>query len=60
VVSLMEDTMRRWGARCAVMTGSGPTVFGLFSPEEAGLARRALEALRGPSMAVFLVKPFIF
>lgn len=59
VVSLIEDTMKRWGALNAVMTGSGPTVFGLFPPEGEGLARRALDALRGPSMETALARPVL-
>lgn len=53
----IRDTMRRHGALSAMMTGSGTTVFGLFSEEDA--ARQAAAALKQGDLQVFLVKPFL-
>ena len=43
------------GAMAASMTGSGPSVFGLFRDEEP--ARQAAEALESSCQAVFLCRP---
>lgn len=44
VARSIRDTLRDAGAICAMMSGSGPSVFGLFAEETT--ARRAAEALR--------------
>lgn len=44
VIGQIEDTMREYGAINAMMSGSGPTVFGLFTNPAA--AQKAYEALR--------------
>lgn len=44
VIAQIEQVMKRYGAVNAMMSGSGPTVFGLFTDFEA--ARAAYEALR--------------
>ena len=44
VISEIKDALVAHGACCSLMSGSGPTVFGLF--EEEASARRAGEALR--------------
>ena len=44
VIGQLEEEMKRQGAVNAVMSGSGPTVFGLFVNPQA--ARRAYESLR--------------
>lgn len=47
VIGEIEEVMRRYGAANAMMSGSGPTVFGLFTNPRA--AEEAYEALRfGP------------
>lgn len=51
----IQHTMRRYGALGAVMTGSGPTVFGLFDREEQ--ARKAEEVLKLQYSQVFLAHP---
>ncbi len=51
----IKDTMRRYGAWNAVMTGSGPTVFGLFEQEEQ--ADRAAQALAGRYGKIFHAVP---
>lgn len=47
--------LRRCGAENALMTGSGPTVFGLFQNPEG--ARRAFEELRPLYRRTFLTRP---
>jgi 4-diphosphocytidyl-2-C-methyl-D-erythritol kinase len=43
VIGFLKQQLRKHGALGALMSGSGPTVFGLFSdPHKAGEARRAL------------------
>lgn len=52
----IKDTMLRCGAMTAAMSGSGPTVFGLFREEEP--ARRMLKVLgRRRYAKAFLAKP---
>ena len=43
------------GALSAAMSGSGPTVFGLFDREE--IARRAVETLKKDYPETFLARP---
>lgn len=43
-IGQIEELMKGYGAINAMMSGSGPTVFGLFSNPSA--ARKAYEALR--------------
>jgi 4-diphosphocytidyl-2-C-methyl-D-erythritol kinase len=54
-VASIAETMRRNGALNAAMTGSGPTVFGLFQREDA--AREAAMALKERYSQVFFAKP---
>lgn len=49
VIEKLKDRMRKEGALAAMMSGSGPTVFGLFDNEET--AKRAKESLRGEGLA---------
>ena len=49
VITEIKERMRAKGARAALMSGSGPTVFGLF--EDEGTARRALEDMRISGLA---------
>ena len=52
----IKDTMKRCGAMNAIMSGSGPTVFGLFQDEIP--ARRMLKVLgRRRYSKAFLAKP---
>lgn len=55
VIRRIKDTMKEYGALNAMMSGSGPTVFGLFEDEEA--AKEAYRALSGGEDAkqVYLV-----
>ncbi len=58
VIGEIKNCMKRQGALNAMMSGSGPTVFGLFDDEQA--ARRAHEELEAGEMAknVVLTKFF--
>lgn len=49
VIAEIREQMLEMGALNAMMSGSGPTVFGLY--EDAGLAQKAYENLRGGSLA---------
>jgi 4-diphosphocytidyl-2-C-methyl-D-erythritol kinase len=51
----IRETMCRMGALGACMTGSGPTVFGIF--EEEGAAAACFESLSQTYAAIYLVKP---
>lgn len=51
----IRETMLSCGALNAVMTGSGPTVFGIFAGEEAALA--AVDTLRRKYDQVYVVTP---
>ncbi len=53
----IKDFLLHQGARAAMMSGSGPTVFGLFPEQEADRARRCLDLLRQQYPHVFLVQP---
>lgn len=58
VIGRIKKTMRENGALAAMMSGSGPAVFGIFDSERA--ARSACGVLRGGGDArrVYLTKPF--
>ena len=58
VIDEIKDCMKRAGALNAMMSGSGPTVFGLFDDKEK--AQAAYEELSRGTMAknVFLTKFF--
>lgn len=57
VIASLKEEMRRLGAGGSLMSGSGPTVFGIFTEEAA--AREAFLRLRGNPQAkqVFLTAP---
>lgn len=57
VIASLKEEMRRLGAGGSLMSGSGPTVFGIFTEEAA--AREAFLRLRGNPRAkqVFLTAP---
>ncbi|MBP3486534.1 MAG: 4-(cytidine 5'-diphospho)-2-C-methyl-D-erythritol kinase, partial [Oscillospiraceae bacterium] len=54
-IRTIEETLLTHGALGAVMTGSGPTVLGLFSQQTQ--AEAAAEALRRPDRQVFVARP---
>ena len=49
---IIKNIMRRHGAKCACMSGSGPSVFGIFEDRES--AENCLEALRKDYKQSFL------
>lgn len=53
----IQDVMLRHGALGAVMTGSGPTVFGLWPSGQAASIRRAEELLRTRYTQIFSAEP---
>lgn len=55
VIQDIKERLRRCGAENALMTGSGPTVFGLF--QSPGSAQRAFEELRDLHGQTFLTRP---
>lgn len=58
VIEDIKNCMKENGAMNALMSGSGPTVFGIFEKEEE--ANRARDVIRDKNLAnqVYLVKPF--
>lgn len=54
-VDEIKSTLLEWGALGAVMSGSGPTVFGLF--DDQGKARQAAAALQQQYKDVFVCRP---
>lgn len=58
IIGELEDFMKDHGALGAIMSGSGPTVFGLYDDE--GLARATYDALRQNHMAkqIFITECF--
>lgn len=58
VIEDMKALMKKQGALNALMSGSGPTVFGIFEDEQR--ARTAFEAMKESQLAkqIFLARPF--
>ena len=58
VIQRIKDVMEEQGALAALMSGSGPTVFGIF--EDRDKARRAMAVLRRNRLAkqLFLTTPY--
>lgn len=58
VISNIKDTMREYGAINALMSGSGPTVFGIF--EDAVTARNCMAALKekGEAKQIYYTNTF--
>ena len=58
VIQQIKDCMRAQGAVNALMSGSGPTVFGIFESEE--MAIRTKERIKEDNLAnqVYVVRPF--
>ena len=58
VIQEIKDCMKDNGAINALMSGSGPTVFGIYESEEQ--AERTREVIREKNLAgqVYVVKPF--
>lgn len=58
IIADIKACMKEYGAMNSLMSGSGPTVFGIFENREA--AKKAEEAIRKQELAsqVYIVKPF--
>ena len=54
-VNRLKETMKNHGAKAAMMSGSGPSVFGIFESQEA--ASQAVDALSAMGAAVFVCHP---
>ena len=57
VIGEMEQDMKKMGALCSIMSGSGPTVFGIFDDESA--ARKCRNHMRDKysGSRIFLTRP---
>ncbi len=60
VIEEIKNCMKEHGAMNALMSGSGPTVFGIFREEDKEAAGQAKELIRKRELAnqVFVVRPF--
>lgn len=60
VIEEIKNCMKENGAMNALMSGSGPTVFGIYREADDEAANRAKDLIRSKGLAnqVFLVKPF--
>lgn len=60
VIEEIKNCMKENGAMNALMSGSGPTVFGIYREADEEAANRAKDLIRSKGLAnqVFLVKPF--
>lgn len=59
VIDRIKNRMLELGAANSLMSGSGPSVFGIFPPGQEEAAQKAFVSLEGDGLAkqVFLVKP---
>jgi len=57
VIHRIEDALRRFGAVGAMMSGSGPTVFGLFSSDDDEQAEQCFLEFKKEYEQVYLVDP---
>lgn len=58
VIQEIKDLMMANGAKGAMMSGSGPTVFGIFESKEAGLKAKEELSKSGLARQIFLTTPF--
>lgn len=56
VIQTLKDIMRREGARNALMSGSGPTVFGVYKTREAAEASRPAVEKSGMAKEIFVTE----
>lgn len=56
-VSIIKDKLRAAGAGGTLMSGSGPTVFGIFSLADHAIAEKGCRQLRNTYKQTFLVAP---
>lgn len=57
-IETIKTTMKETGALNALMSGSGPTVFGIFEDEKKALKARDILRSRGITQLVYLTRPF--
>ena len=59
VIKELKDKMLALGAAASLMSGSGPTVFGIFPPDQTQEARTAFQEFQKDTRArqTFLVRP---
>ena len=57
-IQMIKDQMMEAGALNALMSGSGPTVFGIFEDKEQGMKAREYVEERGLARQIYLVEPF--
>lgn len=58
VIQSLKDSMKRYGALVSLMSGSGPTVFGIFDNCQAAKKACAALKLRRQAQQVFLTSPY--
>jgi 4-diphosphocytidyl-2-C-methyl-D-erythritol kinase len=60
VIEEIKNCMKENGAMNALMSGSGPTVFGIFGAEDKDAAQRAKEEIQKKGLAnqIYIVQPF--
>ncbi|MBQ9983897.1 MAG: 4-(cytidine 5'-diphospho)-2-C-methyl-D-erythritol kinase [Lachnospiraceae bacterium] len=58
VIEEIKNCMRENGAINALMSGSGPTVFGIYEDEEVALRTKELIREKGLAQQVYVVRPF--
>mgnify|MGYP002405347952 CR=1 FL=1 len=57
-ISRIKEMMEEKGALAAMMSGSGPTVFGIFSEEEKAYEAKAQIRASGIARQVYVTKPY--
>lgn len=58
VIEEIKNCMKENGAMNALMSGSGPTVFGIYKDEEVALQAKKCIQEKGLAQQVYLVRPF--
>ena len=57
-IAQIKDQMMEAGALNAMMSGSGPTVFGIFNDKEQGLKAKEYVREKGLARQIYLVSPY--
>ena len=57
-IARIKEQMIEAGALNALMSGSGPTVFGIFNDKEQGLKAKEYVRKKGLARQIYLVSPF--
>ncbi|MDX1777122.1 MAG: hypothetical protein R3297_11115, partial [Desulfobulbales bacterium] len=56
-IDLLKKRLIQWGASAALMSGSGPTVFGMFKTDKAEEAAACAQDLKRKYPSTYLVEP---